>query len=251
MKMGKPRKSFYRVGGAIFLLIVGALIVVLATRGRFSHQPSNRITLRPRQLPTVPPHAVPPPGFFTHEERKFLLDLARKTVAQVVTSGSMPQIDAAGLSSRLTEHKACFVTLKKNGELRGCIGHIFPRESLYRAVMDNARSAAVRDPRFPPVQPGELSKIEIEVSVLTVPQPLDFESPDDLVENLRPNLDGVVLTIGQRQATFLPQVWEQLPDKETFLAHLSDKAGLPPFAWKRPGASVLTYQVEAFRESEM
>jgi len=150
------------------------------------------------------------------------------------------------------EPKGCFVTLKKNGQLRGCIGHILPQEPLYRAVMDNARSAATRDTRFPrPVQPEELEEIEIEVSVLTVPQRLEFDTPDDLLNKLRPRVDGVVLRIGRRQSTYLPQVWEDLPEKETFLGHLSAKAGLPPGAWQTPETAVWTYQAEAFKESEM
>ena len=191
------------------------------------------------------------PPTFTSEDRRFLLNLARTTIQGVVTTGRLPEIDPTSLPSDLTEPKGCFVTLTKGGQLRGCIGHIFPREPLYRAVMDNARSSAILDSRFPPVQPEELDEIEIEVSVLTVPQDLRFESPADLLRKLRPNLDGVVLKVGQRQATFLPQVWEQLPDKEEFLARLTMKAGLRPSAWRESGTAILTYQVEAFKESEM
>jgi AmmeMemoRadiSam system protein A len=253
--MNTTRETFYRVGGAIVLLAVVVLIVVWATRSRFSRRSSNppfRGTPIPR-LAGMPsePHEMAPEGSLTREERNFLLELARKTIEEVVTSGKMPEIDASGLSSTMTELKGCFVTLKKKGQLRGCIGHILPREPLYRAVMDNAVNAAVRDPRFPPVEPKELALLEIEISVLTVPRPLDFKSPDDLLNKLRPDVDGVVLQIGRRQSTFLPQVWEQLPDKESFLAHLSHKAGLPASAWKRPGTEVLTYQVEPFKESEM
>lgn len=248
--MNTTRETFYRVGGAIVLLAVAVLIVVWATRSRFSRRSSKRVTIPTGELPSEP-HEMAPEGSFAREERKLLLELARETVKEIVTSGSMPQIDASGLSSSMTELKGCFVTLKKKGELRGCIGHIFPHEPLYRAVMDNARNAAVGDPRFPPVEPKELGLIEIEISVLTVPQPLDFESPDDLLNKLRPGVDGVVLRIGRRQATFLPQVWEQLPDKESFLAHLSAKARLPALAWKEPGTAIRTYQVEAFKESEM
>jgi len=141
--------------------------------------------------------------------------------------------------------------LTKRGQLRGCIGHIFPQEELYRAVMDNARNAALRDPRFTPVQPDELDKIEIEVSVLTVPEPLAFSSPDDLLNKLRPHRDGVVLQIGGRGATYLPQVWEQIPDKVHFMDSLAEKAGLAPDAWRGRDTKVLIYHVEAFKESEM
>ena len=242
---------FYRVGGAVLLLIVGVVAVMWAARSRFSRSPTNR----PPSLSEGPMNRLPgtpsPSGSLSTKERRYLLDLARRTVRDVVTNGTTPTLDPSRLPPRLTQKKGCFVTLKKNGKLRGCIGYIFPVEPLYRAVIDNARNAAIKDRRFDPVQPSELKQIEIEVSVLTPPEPLEFDSPEDLLGSLRPNVDGVVLRIRRRQSVFLPQVWEQLPDKETFLAHLSAKAGCPPQAWKEPGTSVLTYQVEAFKESEM
>ncbi|MGA2063122.1 MAG: AmmeMemoRadiSam system protein A, partial [Thermoguttaceae bacterium] len=139
----------------------------------------------------------------------------------------------------------------KNNDLRGCIGSILPEEPLYQAVPSRARAAALEDPRFPPVRSEELKDIQIEISVLTIPRRLDFKSPDDLVQKLRPNVDGVVLIMGSRQATFLPQVWEQIPDKNDFLNHLAQKAGANASAWQQEGTSVLIYQVEAFKESEM
>ena len=132
--------------------------------------------------------------------------------------------------------------------LRGCIGHILPQESLYRAIEDNAQSAAMRDWRFSPVQSDEVDKIKIEISVLTEPQPLRFNSPEDLLGKLQPYTDGVVLQIGSRGATFLPQVWEQIPDKVEFLNHLSEKAGCEPSAWRGGETSVSIYHVEAFEE---
>jgi AmmeMemoRadiSam system protein A len=149
----------------------------------------------------------------------------------------------------LSETKACFVTLTENGELRGCIGHIVPLEALYRAVVDNARNAATRDTRFQPVRPEEVAKIKIEISVLTEPQPLSFKSPEDLLNKLEPGEDGVVLRIGSARATFLPQVWEQLPDKVEFLNHLAQKAGCAPDDWRGRNVGVSIYHVEAFAES--
>jgi AmmeMemoRadiSam system protein A len=142
------------------------------------------------------------------------------------------------------------VTLTENGELRGCIGHILPQEALYQAVVDNARNAATRDPRFQPVRANELNKIKIEISVLTEPQALNFNSPVDLLNKLEPGEDGVVLRIGPSGATFLPQVWEQLPDKVEFLNHLAQKAGCAPDDWRGSNVSVSIYHVEAFAESE-
>jgi len=117
-------------------------------------------------------------------------------------------------------------------------------------VVDNARSAATRDPRFQPVRPDEVNKIKIEISVLTVPQPLTFSSPADLLDKLEPGEDGVVLRIGPATATFLPQVWEQLPDKVQFLNNLSEKAGCAPNDWRGANVSVSIYHVEAFDESQ-
>jgi MEMO1 family protein len=184
-------------------------------------------------------------------ERNLLLDLARRTLTCVVTNPGLSGFDvnASGISSNLSETRACFVTLTENGELWGCIGHTLPQESLYQAVVDNARNAATRDPRFLPVQPGETSKIKIEISVLTVPKPLPFTSPEDLLAKLQLGKDGVVLELDGRGATFLPQVWEQIPDKVEFLNHLSEKAGCASGDWRKPGTEVLTYQVEAFKES--
>ena len=160
-------------------------------------------------------------------------------------------MSADGLAPKFTEAKGCFVTLTKRGELRGCIGYILPQGPLYRAVVENARNAALRDPRFPAVSPGEVDQLEIEISVLTEPLPLFFSSPEDLLRKLQPGADGVVLQIGGRGATYLPQVWEQIPDKVEFLNNLAEKAGCDPSAWREPGASVLIYHVESFKESEV
>jgi AmmeMemoRadiSam system protein A len=194
----------------------------------------------------------PAPQNLPAKDRKFLLDLARRTLACVATNpaSSGPGINASELSPVLSETKGCFVTLTEHGVLRGCIGHILPQEALYQAVADNARNAAARDPRFQPVRPDELNKIKIEISVLTEPQPMSFNSPVDLLNKLEPGEDGVVLRIGLRGATFLPQVWEQLPDKVEFLNQLAQKAGCAAEDWRGSNVSVSTYHVEAFEESE-
>ena len=147
----------------------------------------------------------------------------------------------------LKENRGGFVTLTINNSLRGCIGYIEPIMPLYKAVIENARNAALSDPRFDPVTASELDKICVEVSVLTVPVPLAYNDPDDLLEKLRPNIDGVILSYHGTQSTFLPQVWEQLPDKIQFLQHLSMKAGLAADSWKK--ASYKVYQAEHFKES--
>ena len=181
-------------------------------------------------------------------ERKFMLELARNTLKSVTANGALPEVAEKDVPPKLLEKRACFVTLTKAGALRGCIGHLTAVEPLYQAVADNARSAALRDFRFTPVQPDEVGEIKVEISVLTEPQPLAFSSPEDLLAKLRPNEDGVLLQIGPRTATFLPQVWAQIPDKEKFMGHLSQKAGCEPTAWRGKDVSVSIYHVECFEE---
>jgi AmmeMemoRadiSam system protein B/AmmeMemoRadiSam system protein A len=195
-----------------------------------------------------PAAGATPPQRYTPQDRRFLLELARNTIQQATAGLESAEPPPADLSARLAEVRGCFVTLKQQGRLRGCIGEIFPREPLYRAVLHMAKSAALDDPRFNPVKPEELGRIDIEISVLTRPEPLEFSSPDELLAKLRPGVDGVVLRAGDAQATYLPQVWQELPAKEAFLDHLAEKAGLPASAWRGREARVLTYQVEAFRE---
>jgi AmmeMemoRadiSam system protein A len=138
------------------------------------------------------------------------------------------------------------VTLTKGGNLRGCIGNIEPVKPLFQGVIDNARSAALSDPRFPPVTPDELKDIVVEVSVLTEPTPLSFSSPQDLLEKLVPERDGIILEKGMARSTFLPQVWEQLPDKVEFLEHLAMKGGMQRDGWKT--ATVKRYFAIHFSE---
>lgn len=184
------------------------------------------------------------------QDRQFLLKLARRTLRCVATNGPLPEIRNGETSPSLSQTRACFVTLTEDGTLRGCIGHILPQEALCRAVEDNTQSAATRDPRFRPVEPAEVDRIKIEISVLTEPEPLSFASPDELLSRLKPYEDGVVLRIGSQGATYLPQVWAQIPDKVEFLNQLSQKAGCAPSAWRGKETSLSIYHVEAFEESE-
>jgi AmmeMemoRadiSam system protein A len=187
---------------------------------------------------------------FTAEERHFLLDVAKKSLRETVTGGYVSDLPTNGVSARLLEPKGCFVTLTERGQLRGCIGNILPVQPLCRAVASNAESAASHDPRFQPVRREELEDIHIEISILTEPQPLHFISTTDLLNQLQPKRDGVVLRVGNRSATYLPQVWDQLPDKVEFMNSLAEKAGCTPGAWRNPSVTVSTYQVEAFGEGE-
>ncbi|MBU0670589.1 AmmeMemoRadiSam system protein A [Patescibacteria group bacterium] len=182
-------------------------------------------------------------------DQEFLLKLARNTIARYLKDGTKPSPDPAALSHVLKEERGAFVTLHKNKALRGCIGCIVPRGPLYQAVIDNAVNAAVNDPRFSKVTADELKDLHIEISVLTKPENLNFDSPENLKNKLQPNVHGVILKFdGFRQSTFLPQVWEQLTDKDDFLSHLSSKAGMSSDAWKKPGMEVETYQAQVFGE---
>ena len=199
--------------------------------------------------PEVVLHAATP-QHLPAAERKFLLGLARTTLASVTLAGSLPEVPTDDVPPRLREKKACFITLTKGGELRGCIGHMIAIEPLYQAVIENTRNAALRDPRFPAVGPEELDKVRIEISVLTDPQPLPFSTPEDLLSKLRPHEDGVLLRIGPRTGTFLPQVWALTPDKVKFLNHLSRKIGCEASAWRGADVSVSIYHVECFEEED-
>jgi len=186
----------------------------------------------------------------TQREQQFLLDLARRSLDKAVRDQEQLEMPAAEVPERLRERGACFVTLTKKDELRGCIGHIFACRPLYQSVLENAKHAALEDRRFSPVGAEELDKISVEVSVLTTPRRLEYKSPDDLLAKLRPGIDGVVFGLRGERSTYLPQVWEQLPDKEQFLRQLALKAGLRADAWKNPEAAFLTYQVQAFKEGK-
>lgn len=187
----------------------------------------------------------------TPEEGRLLLRLAREALEHGVRGRDLPPLDWDRLPSRLREPGASFVTLYKRGDLRGCIGGLEPRWPLAEDVRVHAVAAALQDPRFPPVHPQELEDIRIEVSVLSPLEPLAYDSPEDLVQKLRPGVDGVLLedpTSGAR-ATFLPQVWEKLPDPRAFLSHLALKAGLPPDAWLQRPLKLWRYQVEEWHEA--
>ena len=188
---------------------------------------------------------------FSTAERRQLIGFARQALRSAVTRGPIVEPNLAALPPKFLTPSGCFVTLTKHGQLRGCIGHIIPQEALHKAISDNAQSAALHDGRFTPVQPEELDQLEIEISVLTVPEPLPFNSPDDLLNKLQPYRDGVVLRLGEAGATYLPQVWAQIPDKVHFLDSLAQKAGRAATDWRKPDTKVFIYHVESFSESEL
>lgn len=179
-------------------------------------------------------------------ERRVLLKLARSVLVARLTGSSVERPEA--VSPALSQKQGCFVTLHKHGQLRGCIGTIEPVTTLLAGVENNAVNAAFKDPRFSPLKSEELPEIEIEISVLSVPEPLLYNDAEELKSGLVPGVHGVILSGGGRRATFLPQVWTQLPDKEAFLAHLCRKAGLAGNAWKSGSLEIQTYQAEYFSE---
>jgi len=148
----------------------------------------------------------------------------------------------------LKENGASFVTLTMDGDLRGCIGALEAHQPLAQDVCEHAVAAAFQDPRFPPVEGDELARIRIEISRLTAPRPLEYTNSEELLAMLRPHIDGVILKDGYRRATFLPQVWEKIPDAVEFLDHLCQKMGAHANLWRTKTLQVLTYQVEDFHE---
>ncbi len=174
--------------------------------------------------------------------------MAREALEHGVRGEMLPPMDQTSLTPVLRSEGASFITLTEGGQLRGCIGALQPYQSLAEDVCEHAIAAALQDYRFPPVQPNELSKIEIEISRLTVPKPLDYTSPENLLAKLRPGVDGIILRDGFRKATFLPQVWEKIPDKAGFMDQLCAKMGTAHDLWRHKHLEVLVYQVEEFHE---
>jgi uncharacterized protein len=184
----------------------------------------------------------------TSEEKKLLLGVARSALEHGVRREQQPVLDPKSMPERLQEQGASFITLTIHGELRGCIGALEPYQPLVLDVQEHAVAAGLEDPRFPPVAPRELEQIHIEISRLTLPKRLAYTGAEDLLARLRPNVDGVILRDGPRRATFLPQVWEKIPDKSEFLDNLCYKMGAAPDTWRRKNLEVLVYQVEEFHE---
>ena len=184
-----------------------------------------------------------------NKDRDFLLKLARKTIEKKAKNNILTSEEINNLSPILKEKRGCFVTITKNSNLRGCIGYILPVLPLYKAVIDNAYNAAYSDPRFSPVTFNKIKELHLEISVLSVPSRLSYDGKEDLLKKLAPLQDGVIIKKGFKSATFLPQVWEQLPVKENFLTHLCVKAGLNSNEWITDALEVETYRAEVFEDT--
>jgi AmmeMemoRadiSam system protein A len=163
--------------------------------------------------------------------RQRLLDLAKASIQHGLQTGRALKINLDDYPEELRALCATFVTLEIHHQLRGCIGMLEAVRPLAEDIAENAYAAAFKDPRFPPLTAREFEILEIHLSILTPAVPLSFSSEQDLLTQLQPGIDGLILQEGYRRGTFLPSVWESLPKPETFLRHLKQKAGLPPDYW--------------------
>lgn len=165
------------------------------------------------------------------DHRQLLLNLAKNSIVHGLQTGTPLAVNAADYPKELTENRATFVTLEKHHQLRGCIGMLEAIRSLVVDVAENAFSAAFQDPRFQPLAAHEIDDLEIHISILTPSEAIAFISEKDLLAQIQPGIDGLILQEGNHRGTFLPSVWEQLPDPHMFLQHLKQKAGLPANYW--------------------
>lgn len=184
----------------------------------------------------------------TQDEKRLLLSLARCALVDGLGGVRLQPLDLESLPESLRQLGASFVTLTSQGELCGCVGTLEAYQPLAEDVREHALAAALNDYRFPPVRPDEVPGLQIEVSCLTSPKELVYDNTDELLELLRPGVDGVVLYDDLRRSTFLPQVWEKLPEPAQFLDHLCAKMGVEASLWRYKKLRVLTYQVEEFHE---
>jgi AmmeMemoRadiSam system protein A len=183
------------------------------------------------------------------EQRKQLLALSREAITSSLMLGSQLQLTLNDYPPELMEERATFVTLEIDGRLRGCIGSLKARRPLAIDIVENSCAAAFSDPRFPPVNKTELEAIEIHLSILSKPKMIQFSSEEELISQLRPNIDGLVLEDGLHRGTFLPSVWESLHEPALFLKHLKQKAGLPTDYWS-DNLKVLRYTTDSFGEEK-
>lgn len=181
---------------------------------------------------------------FTEQECEILHHLAKHSIEQGLKHKKLLSMNPLDYPRKLGETRATFVTLKINHQLRGCMGTIIAVRPLVQDVCHHAYAAAFSDPRFSPLQSSELSLLDIHISILSPLEPISFKSEEDLIQQLRPGIDGLILQEGFQRGTFLPSVWESLPDPRDFLHHLKQKAGLSPHYWS-PSLHVQRYTTES------
>ncbi len=185
------------------------------------------------------------PTPLSSEHRRQLIDLALASIRHGLDAGHALRVTLDDYPEPLRAQRATFVTLNRHGELRGCIGHLEPIQALVADVAENAFAAAFRDPRFPPLESPELAGLALHISILTPAEPMVFDSEADLLRQIRPGVDGLILQEGYHRGTFLPSVWESLPEPQAFLNHLKLKAGLPQGYWS-DHIRVARYETESF-----
>lgn len=179
------------------------------------------------------------------EEKNKLLEIARKTIEAELNH---TKYEPSNIPDSFKMPAATFITITKSGQLRGCIGTLEAHEPLINNLKHNALMAAFNDYRFPPLQKNEIDQIKIEISILSKPEKIKFNNTDGLLDAIQPNIDGIILEADGYSATYLPQVWQDLPNKKDFLASLCQKAGLNSNRWQQENLTIKKYQVIKFSE---
>ena len=179
------------------------------------------------------------------EQRQQLHDIAYDSIKAGLSDGKPLPVNLTKLDAALNTKRATFVTLHKQGLLRGCIGMLEPVRALAEDVAHNAFAAAFSDTRFPPLRAQELDQLDIHISILGTPEEIFFDSENDLLKQIRPNIDGLIMEEDHRRGTFLPSVWESVQGKKEFLTHLKMKSGLPGNYWS-DSIRIQRYTVEEF-----
>ncbi len=189
-------------------------------------------------------------NFLSNADRAVLLDIARTSIQHGLRHDHALAVNRDDYSAHLQAWRATFVTLEIGGQLRGCIGTLTAYQPLVQDVAAHAFAAAFEDSRFPKLQPDEFSQLDVYISVLSPPEPLHFESEEELLAQLRPGVDGLILQFRHYRSTFLPAVWESLPDPYVFLSQLKLKAGLPLDFWS-PELRAERYTTEYFGAADV
>jgi len=182
---------------------------------------------------------------YSQDEQKILESIVKQSILNGLECHSPLKVNVADYTEALQRKKASFVTLNINNELRGCIGTLSPHCPLVKDIAHNAYAAAFQDPRFPNLDKQEYKQLQYHISILSDTSPIQFDSEQSLLSQIRPGVDGLVLKEHHQQGTFLPSVWEQLPEPEMFLQHLKHKAGLPANYWSKT-LQVYRYTVESY-----
>lgn len=188
----------------------------------------------------------------SNKDRQTLLKVAKQAIEYGLQTGGRKRlsVNPNDFDAPLQQNRATFVTLEIQGELRGCIGTLEAHQPLVCDVAHNAHAAAFSDPRFYPLSEQEYAGLDIHISILSPAEPVQFSSENDLLAQLRPGVDGLILQDGLNKGTFLPSVWESLPDTKQFLMHLKRKAGLPIDYWS-DSLQVNRYTTESFGEEDV